>query len=84
MYVNEYDIIWVEDLDVKGLKEKSNSKRTHRNLHDASWYKFTFMLSYNTQSAGRKLIAVDPRNTSQRCPSCGSVVKKELSEWVHE
>ena len=44
MYVNEYDIICVEDLDVKGLKEIGNSKGTHRNIHDASWVRFGFML----------------------------------------
>jgi putative transposase len=80
MYVNEYDIICVEDLDVKGLKEDGNSKGTHRNIHDASWSKFAFMLSYKAQSAGLKLIAADPRSTSQRCSFCGSVVKKELSD----
>jgi IS605 OrfB family transposase len=85
MYVNEYDIICVGDLDVKGLKEKGSSKGTHRNIHDASWSKFRFMLSYTAQSAGRKLIAVDPRNTSQRCSSCGSVVKKKkLSDRGHD
>jgi putative transposase len=76
IYINEYDTICVEDLDIKGLKEKSNSKETHRNIHDASWSKFMFVLSYKAQSAGRKLITVDPRNISQSCSSLGSVVKK--------
>jgi IS605 OrfB family transposase len=56
----------------------------HRNIHDASWSKFIFMLSYKAQSAGRKLIKVDPKNTTQRCSACGSIVKKELSDRVHE
>ena len=84
MYVNRYDIICAEDLDVKGLKEKGNNKGIHRNIHDASWSRFMFMLSYKAQSAGRKLIKVDPRNTTQRCSACGSIVKKELSDRVHE
>ena len=83
-YVNNYDIICVENLDVKGLKEKGQNKGTHRNIHDASWSKFIFMLSYKAESAGRKLIKVDPRNTTQRCSVCGSIVKKELSDRVHE
>ncbi len=98
-YVNNYDIICVEDLDVKGLKEKGYNKGTHRNIHDASWPKFLFMLfsripsrgaadgvicTYKAESAGRKLIKVDPRNTTQRCSACGSIVKKELSDRVHE
>ncbi len=83
-YVNNYDIICVEDLDVKGLKEKGYNKGIHRNIHDASWSKFIFMLSYKAESAGRKLIKVDPRNTTQRCSACGSIVRKELSDRVHE
>jgi len=84
MYVNRYDIICAEDLDVMGLKEKGNNKVIHRNIHDASWSRFMSMLSYKAQSAGRKLIVVDPRNTSQRCSFCGSIVRKELSDRVHE
>jgi len=84
MYVNSFDIICVEDLDVKGLKEKGHNNGMHRSIHDASWSKFIFMLSYKAQSAGRKLIKVDPRNTTQRCSACGSIVKKDLSVRVHE
>ena len=84
MYVNSFDIICVEDLDVKGLKEKGHNNGMHRSIHDASWSKFIFMLSYKAQSAGRKLIKVDPRNTTQRCSACGSIVKKELCDRVHE
>jgi len=84
MYVNSFDIICVEDLDVKGLKEKGHNNGMHRSIHDASWSKFIFMLSYKAQSAGRKLIKIDPRNTTQRCSACGSIVKKELCDRVHE
>ncbi len=84
MYVNSVDIICVEDLDVKGLKEKGHNNGMHRSIHDASWSKFIFMLSYKAQSAGRKLIKIDPRNTTQRCSACGSIVKKELSDRLHE
>ena len=84
IYVNRYDIICIEDLDIKGLKEKGNSNVKHRNIHDASWSRFAFMLLYKAESAGRKLIKVDPRNTTQRCSSCGGIVKKDLSDRVHE
>ena len=83
-YVNNYDNICIEDLDVKGLKEKGHNTWLHRSIHDAAWAKFAFMLSYKAQSAGRKLILVDPRNTTQRCSNCGSIVRKELSDRIHE
>ncbi len=83
-YVNNYDNICVEDLDVKGLKEKGHNIAKHRHIHDASWSKFIFMLSYKAESAGRRLIKVDPRNTTQRCSNCGSIVSKYESDRVHE
>ena len=93
------DTTCVEDLDVKGLIEKSHNNGMHRSIHDASWSKFIFMLfswtssrgatdgvrcTYKAQSAGRKLIKVDSRNTTQRCSVCGCIVKKDLSVRVHE
>ncbi|HNX10397.1 MAG TPA: transposase [Methanothrix sp.] len=39
---------------------------------------------YKAQSAGRKLIKVDARNTTQRCSACRSIVTKDLSIRVHE
>jgi putative transposase len=35
------------------------------------------------ESAGRKVVKVDPRGTSQRCSACGVVVPKDLSVRVH-
>ena len=81
---SSFDIICVEDLDVIGLKEKGHNNGMHRSIHDASWSKFIFMLSYKARSAGRKLIKIDPKNTTQRCSACGSIVKKDLSVRVHE
>jgi putative transposase len=34
-------------------------------------------------SAGRRVVQVNPRNTSQMCSGCGGVVEKELSVRVH-
>ncbi len=83
-YVDTYATICVEDLDIKGLKEKGNSPGLHRSIHDASWGRFYSYLAYKAESAGTNLVKVDPRNTSQMCSNCGSIVKKTLSERVHE
>jgi len=82
-YVDTYTAICVEDLNIKGLKEKGNSTGLHRSIHDASWGRFYSYLAYKAESAGTELIKVDPRNTSQMCSNCGSIVKKTLSERVH-
>lgn len=47
----------------------------NRSIHDAGWGVFLTILAAKAESAGREVIAVDPRNTSRRCPECGHVAK---------
>ena len=37
---------------------------------------FLTILHAKAESAGREVIAVDPRNTSLRCPECGHTAKE--------
>lgn len=83
-YVNRYGTICVEDLDVKGLKEKGHNKGMHRNIHDAAWARFIMMIDYKAESAGRRLIKVEARGTTQRCSKCGADVPKGLKDRVHD
>ena len=77
--VNEYGVIAVEDLNVKGLSAGMLAK----SLHDAGWSMFVAMLAYKAESAGRQLIRVDPRGTSQTC-LCGQRVPKTLADRWHD
>ncbi|UQI45353.1 transposase [Streptomyces sp. HU2014] len=43
----------------------------NRSIADAGWGVFLAILHAKAESAGREVIAVDPRNTSRRCPECG-------------
>jgi putative transposase len=45
----------------------------NRSILDAGWGVFLGILAHKAESAGRVLIAVDPRNTSRTCPECGHV-----------
>jgi putative transposase len=74
-----FGIIAIEALNVKGLSRSVLA----REVHDAAWGKFIFMLRYKAERAGAQLIEVDPRFTSQTCPECGEIKPKELSERVH-
>ena len=78
MLVNQFGKIFVEDLNIKGLAGGMLAKA----VHDASWASFLSKLSYKAEEAGRELVKVDPRGTSQRCP-CGAKVPKKLSERGH-
>ncbi|MET7543305.1 transposase [Streptomyces sp. NPDC005507] len=43
----------------------------NRSIADAGWGVFLTILAAKAESAGREVIAVDPRNTSRKCPECG-------------
>ena len=43
----------------------------NQSIQDAGWGVFLTILAHKAESAGREVIAVDPRNTSRTCPCCG-------------
>ncbi|MFF8678138.1 RNA-guided endonuclease InsQ/TnpB family protein [Streptomyces sp. NPDC015237] len=45
----------------------------NRSITDAGWGVFLAILTAKAESAGREVVAVDPRNTSRTCPECGHV-----------
>jgi putative transposase len=78
MLVSQCGMIFVEDLNVKGLAGGMLAKA----VHDASWSSFVAKLAYKAEEAGRLFAKVDARGTSQRCP-CGAKVPKKLSDREH-
>ena len=70
--VNEHDVIAHEDLKVSNMV-KSNLARS---ISDVGWSQFFDILSLKAADAGRKVIAVDPRHTSQRCHQCGHTCRE--------
>jgi len=77
--VEHYGLIAVEDLKIKGLSRGMLA----RSVHDVGWSSFFAKVSYKAESAGRVLVKVDPRGTSQRCV-CGALVPKTLRDRWHE
>ncbi|MCL9760917.1 RNA-guided endonuclease TnpB family protein [Frankia sp. AiPa1] len=45
----------------------------NKSIHDAGWGVFLNVLRAKAESAGRLVVEVNPRHTSQRCPGCGHV-----------
>jgi putative transposase len=43
----------------------------HRSLHDVGWAQFVSILRAKAEEAGRVVIEVDARHTSDRCEACG-------------
>jgi putative transposase len=78
--IKEYDIIAHEKLIIKNMVRNGHLAKS---ISDAGWGIFFKILSYKAESAGRVVIVVDPKNTSQMCSSCGNIVPKKLSERWH-
>ncbi|GEM82025.1 RNA-guided endonuclease InsQ/TnpB family protein [Meiothermus hypogaeus] len=76
--VNNYGTIVHEDLNILGLARS----RTAKGVQDAGWAQFLQILAYKAEEAGRRVVGVDPKHTSQDCPVCGHREKKPL--WVRE
>jgi len=61
-YVNNYDVIAIEKLNISGMVRNCYLRSK---ILDASWGKFFQFLSYKAEEAGKKVLAVDPRGTSE-------------------
>lgn len=69
--VNDFDIIGIEDLDVKSMKETDSTIRNKR-VGDVSWSEFRRMLTYKCEWYGKKLSVIDRYYpSSQICHYCG-------------
>jgi putative transposase len=75
-----YGTVGVEDLEI------GNMLKNHylaQSISDAGWGQFLTVLQSKAQDAGRLVVKVNARGTSQECSGCGSVVHKDLSVRVH-
>ena len=61
-YVDNYDLIAVEDLEIENMKRNHNLSSE---ISDASWSKFLRFLSYKAARAGKTVVKVPPRGTSE-------------------
>jgi len=77
--VASYGTIYVEALCIKGMAAGMLAK----SVNDAAWGDFLHWLACKAEEAGRQVVEVDPRGTSQTCPACGAVKPKPLSQRVH-
>lgn len=80
-YVDNYDVICMEDLNIQGLMRGIPNAR---NMADASWGRFRMMVGYKAETACKLHIKVPPKNTSQNCSGCGTEVPKTLTVRTHK
>lgn len=80
-YVKTYDFIAVEDLKISNMLKNHHLAQS---IADCSWSKFMQMLSYKAENAGKIVMKVEPRNTSQKCSQCSEIVRKNLAVRTHK
>jgi putative transposase len=81
--VNAYQVMVFEDLDIVDMQ--SNGQRIlNRNIADVAWGQFVQYTTYKAESAGRVVLRVNPRGTTQMCSGCGAIVPKDLSVRIHD
>jgi len=61
-YIKNYEFIAVEDLNIRGMVRNHNLAQK---ILDASWGKFLQILSYKAENAGKTVMKVNPKGTSQ-------------------
>ena len=79
--VKMYDFIAVEKIKTKNMLR---NRHLAKSISEQTWGNFITLLNEKAESAGVKIVAVNPKGTSQECSSCGAEVKKDLSVRTHK
>jgi putative transposase len=69
--VDRFDLIAVEDLHPPEMVK--GGRWLAREISDQGWSQFLKCLEDKAESAGRRVVRVNPKNTSRRCFACGHV-----------
>ena len=81
--VNQYDLISIEDLNVKGMIK---NHKLSKHIADASWGNFVTLLQYKCDWYGKKLVKVNRfYPSSKTCGNCGWInqnLKLSDREWT--
>jgi putative transposase len=78
--LRENDTIYQEDLQTANMVKNHHLAKS---IQDAGWSQFLSILAFKAACAGKRVVAVPPAYTSQRCSGCGVVVYKGLSVRWH-
>ena len=78
--INRFAVIVFENLNIRGMLKNHCLAKS---IADAAWNQLVRFTSYKAENAGRCVVQVNPRNTSQICSGCGEIVEKDLSVRIH-
>ena len=80
--VKSNDFVALENLQVRNMVK---NHKLAKSISDASWNLFATWLKHFGEKFGKMVIAVNPKNTSQKCSDCGKMptTKKTLDVRKH-
>jgi len=74
--VKNFDLIRIEKLEKKKMKEEAKSRRLRRLISEVSWDSLVQKLKYKTERYGKVLEEINPAYSSQRCNICGYINRR--------
>lgn len=83
--VSNYEFLAVEGLNVKGMIKKGGKQKRglNRSMSDAALGLFLQLLASKAEEAGCEVVQVPPKDTTQACCICGTIVRKGLYDRTH-
>lgn len=75
-----YDLLVFEDLSIQNMMKNHCLAKS---IGDAAWNLLISTTINKAEEAGCKVVLVNPAHTTQMCSTCGTIVKKTLSDRVH-
>lgn len=83
--VSSYEFLAVEGLNVKSMMAKGGKRKRglNRSMSDAALGMFLKLLASKAEEAGCEMVEVPPKDTTQACCNCGTIVPKSLYDRTH-
>jgi len=75
-FAKENDVSTIHLEALSGIRQTARtSRKNEKNLHTWSFYRLAQYIEYKAYLQGIKVLYVDPKHTSQKCPKCGEFNK---------
>jgi len=73
LLAQEYGLLVLEDLDVRNLVQKGETKKRRLRLHDSSFSELRAVLEWGFRKRGKLVLPVPAFNTLRECFLCGGI-----------
>ena len=79
--VKNHDYIFAEDLKIRNMIKNHKLAKA---ISDSGWRSFLVILEWTALKRNKSLILVDPKNTTQKCSTCGTISNEKIVLGVEE